>query len=148
MGRLVTKVSFKDHAQWVELAQLAGFNSHRLAQLIGLSRRQVERYVKRHFALTPQQWLRQLRMAHAGELIRVMHSVKEVAYALGFTQVSTFCHQFKAHHGMTCSEYAAMIADRECPVVPHSDPHLTPFRTDAPPSHAALSHKRAVAVAS
>lgn len=139
MGRLITKVSFTDHAQWLHLAEHAGFQSCRLAQQIGLSRRQVERYIKRHFGLSPQQWLRQLRMARAIELIRVMHSVKEVAYALGFSQVSSFCHQFKAHYGMTCSEYAAVIAARR-PPARVSDPHVVHFRLDPPATPRVTKH--------
>ena len=126
MGRLISKVAFNDHAQWIELAVRAGFQADHLAQQIGLSRRQVERYVKRHFGLTPQQWLRELRMARAGELIRVMHSVKEVAYALGFSQVPTFCRQFKAHYGVTCSEYAAALAQHRSPPS-GNDPRVAPF---------------------
>ncbi len=133
MGRLISKVSFNDHAQWIHLAEHAGFQSCRLAQQIGLSRRQVERYIKRHFGLTPQQWLRQLRMTRAVELIRVMHSVKEVAYALGFSQVSSFCHQFKAHHGMTCSEYAAAIAQRRQAGFT-DDPHVTQLWLEPAPA--------------
>lgn len=139
MGRLITKVTSQDPSQWAELAQLSDFQAARFAELLGLSRRQVERYIKRHFALTPQQWLRNHRMARAGELIRIMHSVKEVAYALKYTQVSTFCRQFKEHYGMTCTEYAAQISAMSTPprVVPNpalaSFP-LRPSRT-CPPAH-------------
>ena len=112
MGRLITKISFYDQAQWIELARLSGFRTANLVRHLGISQRQVERYVKRHFARSPQQWLRDLRMAKAGELIEVMHSVKEIAYALGFQQVSSFCREFKIYHGVTCSEYAASLATR------------------------------------
>jgi AraC-like DNA-binding protein len=112
MGRLITKISFYDQAQWIELARLSDFRAANLARHLGISQRQVERYVKRHFSRSPQQWLRELRMAKAGELIEVMHSVKEVAYALGFQQVSSFCREFKIHYGVTCSEYAASLATR------------------------------------
>lgn len=108
-GRFLVKICFNDHQQWLHIAERARFQSQNLAQQIGLSRRQIERYVKRHFGVTPQQWLRQLRMSRAVELMREMHSVKEVAFALGFSQVSSFCHQFKAYHGMTCSDYAAVM---------------------------------------
>lgn len=131
MGRLISKVAFNDHAQWIELAERAGFQAHILAQQIGLSRRQIERYVKRHFGLTPQQWLRELRMTRAGELIRVMHSVKEVAYALGFSQVPSFCRQFKAHYGVTCSAYAAALA-QPCAHPATHDPRVANFPLPPP----------------
>ncbi len=146
MGRLITKVTFKDQTHWIELAELAGFRTSRLAQQLGLSRRQVERYVKRHFSLTPKQWLSALRMARAAELVRVMNSVKEIAYALGFTQVSTFCRQFKAHFGMTCSEYAIMISTRKC-IGTSSNPAVTPFRREPAPDTAARFRPKPAEVA-
>lgn len=109
-GRLISKVSFNNHSHWSELARVSGFKASSLARKLGLSRRQVERYIKRHFSCTPQKWLRELRMAEAGELVLVMHTVKEVAYALQFPQVSSFCRQFKEHYGMTCSEYVVVVA--------------------------------------
>lgn len=113
MGKLIQRSVFHDHAQWLELARKSDFRAAKLARHLGLSQRQVERYVKRHFDRTPQRWLRELRMARAAELIAVMHSVKEVAYALGFRQVSSFCREFKLHHGVTCSAYAAALSQQE-----------------------------------
>ncbi len=112
MGRLIKRTVFHDQSQWFELARISGFRAANLARHLGISQRQVERYVRRHFNRTPQQWLRELRMAKAGELTAVMHSVKEIAYALGFQQVSSFCREFKSYHGVTCSEYAALLARR------------------------------------
>lgn len=110
MGQLMNKVNFNDRARWIESAQNSDFHISRLASDLGLSRRQIERYIKRLFALTPQQWMRQLRMSKAAQLVTVVHSVKEIAYLLGFPQVSSFCRQFKSHYGMTCTEYASAIA--------------------------------------
>jgi AraC-like DNA-binding protein len=112
MGRLIKRTVFHDQSQWFELARISGFRAANLARHLGISQRQVERYVRRHFNRTPQQWLRELRMARAGELTAVMHSVKEIAYALGFQQVSSFCREFKTYHGVTCSEYAVLLARR------------------------------------
>lgn len=132
MGRLITKVSFNNPSQWTELAHLSDFQTARFAELLGLSRRQVERYIKRHFALTPQQWLRNHRMVRAGELIRIMHSVKEVAYALKYSQVSTFCRQFKEHYGMTCTEYAVHISTKRNPLPDLADPAVASFPPHPP----------------
>lgn len=113
MGRLLTKSTFADQSRWIALARVSDFRVAKLARHMGISQRQVQRYVKRHFDCTPQQWMQDLRMARACELIEVMHSVKEISYTLGYNHVSTFCHTFKAHHGITCSQYAAKIAARK-----------------------------------
>ena len=121
MGRLIKRAVFHDQTQWFELARISEFRAANLARHLGISQRQVERYVRRHFNRTPQQWLRELRMERAGELTAVMHSVKEIAYALGFQQVSSFCREFKAYYGITCSEYAVLLAHRRPPEPPETE---------------------------
>jgi hypothetical protein len=49
-------------------------------------------------------------MTKALLLVGTMNSVKEVAYSLGFKQVSHFCREFKTFHGLTCGEYAACLS--------------------------------------
>jgi len=110
MGRLVNKTGFYDRTEWLEFAEASGFRVANLAAEIGVSQRQLERYVKRQFGSSPQRWLKELRMSKALLLIESMDSVKEVAYSLGFKQVSHFCREFKTFHGFTCGEYAAVLA--------------------------------------
>lgn len=112
MGKLIRNTTPGSRDQWMELAELSSFRACELARHLGLSQRQVERYTRRQFTLTPQQWLRRMRMEKARELIPVMDSVKEVAYSLGFKQSSHFCREFKAHFGVTCSEYASSLRFR------------------------------------
>jgi AraC-like DNA-binding protein len=110
MGRLVNKTGFYDRSEWLEFAEASGFRAANLAAEIGVSQRQLERYVKRQFGRSPQRWLTELRMSKALLLIECMDSVKEVAYSLGFKQVSHFCREFKKFHGLTCGQYATCLS--------------------------------------
>ena len=110
MGRLISRNGSYNPQQWLELAELADFRAHNLAKQLGISQRQLERYIKRHFESSPQQWLKQLRMEKARELVKTMNSVKEIAYSLGFKQVSHFCREFKLFHGVTCTQLAIALA--------------------------------------
>ena len=109
MGKLAENKNSYDTEKWLELAELSFFRSSILAENIGISQRQLERYTKRHFGKSPQEWLNEQRMLKAKEIIPEADSVKEVAYTLGFKQVSHFCREFKGYYGVTCSEYASQL---------------------------------------
>jgi AraC-like DNA-binding protein len=57
------------------------------------------------FGRPPEDWLREERLQAALRLLPAATSVKEVAYALAFPQVSQFCRDFKARFGCTPSEW-------------------------------------------
>lgn len=108
MNKLIRKFSAFARPQWMQLAEVASFRAPALARTLGVSQRQLERYIQREFSRSPQSWLRELRMEKARDLIASMDSVKEIAYSLGFKQVSHFCREFKIHHGVTCSEFVLL----------------------------------------
>jgi AraC-like DNA-binding protein len=110
MGRLINRTGSYDPKEWLAFAEASGFRAGNLAVELGVSQRQLERYVKRQFGSSPQRWLKELRMTKALMLIASMDSVKEVAYSLGFKQVSHFCREFKTFHGLTCGEYASCLS--------------------------------------
>ena len=94
--------------EWKGLAETAHFNARALAQLCGLSIRQLQRDFRRQFGSSPQHWLNEQRIATARELLLSGLSVKAVAFELGFKQPSHFCRQFKLSSRLTPSEFVSM----------------------------------------
>ena len=87
------------------LAKRCGYRARTLAEALGVSQRQLQREFRRHLQCGPQRWLHEERLRVAQALLRSAGSVKEVAYALGFTQPSQFCRDFKEHFGSTPSTW-------------------------------------------
>ncbi|MBE0544082.1 MAG: helix-turn-helix transcriptional regulator [Verrucomicrobia bacterium] len=104
MARTLTPVE-----RWTELAATARYSARQFAKLRNLSLRQLEREFQRGFGVTPQKWLDQQRIDVARRMLVEGQSVKWVAIELGYKQTSHFCRQFKAHNGMTASQYLVQI---------------------------------------
>ena len=90
---------------WKLLAIRASYEPGRLADIAGISLRQLERYFARDFTATPKAWLREQRMQAACRLLDDTHSVKNAAYTLGFRHPSHFCREFKQRYAMTPSQF-------------------------------------------
>ena len=77
--------------------------SHR----IGLSNRQINRIMAARHGITFFRYLQQRRINAAKGLLKTpFQSVKMVAHAVGFSDISLFCRQFRMETGMTPLEYA------------------------------------------
>lgn len=71
-----------------------------LAQTVRLSRRQVERWFRRHLGCSPQAFYRELRLTKARNLLLFSElSVTEVATATGFDSLSNFAKVFRRKFG-------------------------------------------------
>lgn len=79
-----------------------------LAQRLGVSERQLRRTMKASLGISPSEWLRRRRMSSALELLVHAGSVKEVALALGFPEVSQFSRDFRLQ--FACSPSAVLRA--------------------------------------
>jgi AraC-like DNA-binding protein len=90
---------------WKSLAVQASYEPGRLAEMAGISLRQLERYFAKDFTATPKAWLREQRMQFACKLLGEASSVKAAAYILCFRNPSHFCKQFKRRYGMTPSQF-------------------------------------------
>ena len=85
------------------------FDVGRLADRVGLSRRQFERRLRSVTGLTPAEMIRQMRLERASQLLRAhAGTVSEIAYAVGFTSPSHFSTAFKEAYGETPSTHAAL----------------------------------------
>ena len=82
-----------------------------IAKFCGVSVRQLERLFQSHLATTPLKYKTALRTERGKELL--LHtdlSVKEVAFAVGFNSVATFSKHFRAHEGMSPSQFKINLA--------------------------------------
>ncbi|MFO0959858.1 MAG: AraC family transcriptional regulator [Isosphaeraceae bacterium] len=80
--------------------------NRQLAKLAHLSVRAFERKFLASFHLTPQKYLRKLRMVMASRaLVYTRGSMAEVAIGCGFSDQSHFTREFRRHFGRTPREY-------------------------------------------
>lgn len=72
-----------------------------LAKKLKMSERQLFREMKKSTGLSPQQYLRQYRLQQSMVLLKTGQSrtVNEAAFAVGYSNVSYFIHQFERKYG-------------------------------------------------
>lgn len=85
------------------LAAECNYKVRGLAQRLGVSQRQLQRSFQVTLQCSPREWLRESRLQRARDLLPAAASVKQVAYAVGFSQESQFCRDFKARFGFSPS---------------------------------------------
>lgn len=76
------------------------FGVSELAREAGMSRSNLLRKVKKHTGLSVSQYIRQVRLEHAMELLKQEAlTVSEIAYRVGFNSTSYFIKCFREHYG-------------------------------------------------
>ena len=85
---------------WEELAARANYDARALARICGVSLRTVQRYFRKNYELSVREWLTCLRLGLAMKRLQEGAQVKEVAYEIGFKQVSSFSRAFKWRYGI------------------------------------------------
>jgi AraC-like DNA-binding protein len=95
--------------QWSEQAEAAQFKAARLAQICGVSLRQLQRQFKQAFGYSPQKWLDELRITVAKKRLEAGDSIKQISWELGFRHPSHFCRCFKASNKLTPSQYVLVL---------------------------------------
>ena len=82
------------------------FGIEMLCAEIGISRTQLHRKMKEMTGISTSEFIRNIRLEQAARLLKERRvSVSQVAYSLGFTNKGHFSKVFKAHFGITPSEY-------------------------------------------
>ena len=94
---------------WSALAKEAEYDPKKLAKICSVSLRQLERFAKETFRLTPQVWLKSLRLVEAENLLRGGFSAKSTAITLGYKQLSHFSREFKKHTGVPPTAFVAEV---------------------------------------
>ena len=85
---------------WGHLAQQCRYRRNRLAKVLQVSVRTLERHFKKHFSLTVSEWLVELRLARAYDQVLTGKALKEISYDVGFKQPSHFTKSFKQRFGV------------------------------------------------
>jgi AraC-like DNA-binding protein len=86
------------------LAAQCNYSTRGLAKRLGISVRQLQRTFQARLQCSPRDWLREVRLQRARDMLQAAASVKQVAYALGFRQQSQFCRDFKLRFGFSPSK--------------------------------------------
>ena len=83
------------------------FNVDSLCSDVGISRAQLHRKMKEMTGIASGKFLRNLRMEQVARLLRESKvNVSQVAYRVGYADQAHFSTAFKAHFGLSPSEYA------------------------------------------
>jgi AraC-like DNA-binding protein len=90
---------------WRSVARAADFKIHKLAQVFGLSTRQLERLVRARFNLAPREFLMRERMLAARILLPAANSIKETSFQLGYSHATIFNRHFKQFYGVTPTQF-------------------------------------------
>jgi len=88
----------------------ADFSIDNLPAQLAMSRSQFFRQMKQSAGLTPNQYLREMRLQKARKLMedRQCRTLKEVGYAVGFQKVAYFSKLFKKRFGKNPSEHLSL----------------------------------------
>jgi AraC-like DNA-binding protein len=92
--------------EWERLAQHAEFNLEKMATLLSISPRHLQRIFKRDLHCTPTRWLRELRCRRAKRLILRGYSSKAAAAELKYASAAHFCREFKKVFGASPQRFA------------------------------------------
>lgn len=90
------------------------FSVEKMAEEMGLSRTQLLRKLKALTGLAPNDFIRDLRLQKAAEMIRQKaDTITQIGYAVGFNDQSYFSKSFKKEFGETPTEYSARVSPKE-----------------------------------
>jgi len=85
----------------------ADFTAEEFATQIGISRMQLHRKLKSLLGVSATEFIRNERLKNAAELLKKGNgNISEIAYSVGFNEISYFSRCFKDHFGCTPTEYA------------------------------------------
>jgi AraC family transcriptional activator of tynA and feaB len=94
-----------DLAALRNIALEGGYRVGFLASYVGVSERHLQRIFVRELGCSPENWLREERLQVARRLLRSAGTVKEVALALSYSQLSQFSRDFRQRFGCSPSQW-------------------------------------------
>jgi AraC-like DNA-binding protein len=106
------RLDINNRREWRRLAEQSGYRAGALARILQISRRQLQRYTRLAFGLSPQAWLDQERLEIAPNMLKQTRCVKITAFNLGFKQVSHFSREFRLRYGIPPSGFV-LWSDQE-----------------------------------
>jgi AraC-like DNA-binding protein len=90
---------------WEDRVKKAGYHASVLASQVPIGEHQLRRQIKRLTGLPTQHWIDRLRVRDACRLLLAGEPAKDIAFQLGFKQVSHFCVFFKREKGVSPSAW-------------------------------------------
>lgn len=104
----------KQAQQIIDDGYQSRIDARHISRQLGVSKNHLVKLFKRHYGVTPAQYIAYRRVAKAVELLRQGEAgILEVAYAAGFSSLSTFYKTFKERIGYApgaVRENAALLA--------------------------------------
>lgn len=89
------------------------FTVERMAEEANLSRTQLLRKLKALTGISPNEFIRDLRLKRAAEMIEQrVDTITQIGYAVGFNDQSYFSKCFKKHFGVAPTEYANAVTTK------------------------------------
>lgn len=89
-----------------ELASMCDYRARAVADMLGISCRQLERDFRKYLGVTPKYWLREQRALRANYLINTGADLSEVSKELGFKRYGHFAREIRAFFGVRPVELA------------------------------------------
>lgn len=74
---------------------------------LGVTRRHLTKLFEKRYGLTPEQYIAQVRLHQAKELLNKGNKITDTAFAIGMRSSSSFSTFFKKHMGISPSDYIA-----------------------------------------
>jgi AraC-like DNA-binding protein len=96
-------------SDWPQRAIRANWCVQKLAKQCGVFWSTLERHIKNCFYKRPHDWLEQMRMQRAVDLLSADASVKEAAVKLGYKNQHHFSRNFRKHRGYPPSQQADQL---------------------------------------
>ncbi|HDR51795.1 MAG TPA: AraC family transcriptional regulator, partial [Mariniphaga anaerophila] len=97
----------------------AGLDIESFAELVGVSRMQLYRKLHALTDMTVKEFIRNIRLKRAEQLlVQDKMNISEIAYGVGFKDLSHFRKCFKREYGMSASEYLAKSVINQAPNQP------------------------------
>ncbi|WP_313515991.1 AraC family transcriptional regulator [Pseudomonas sp.] len=90
---------------WLDECDLSHVTVDSMAQTVGMSNRNFSRAFTKAHNCSPYQYVLQLKLRRATELLNGQHTLADVAILAGFCDQSKFCAQFKRRFGVTPLDY-------------------------------------------
>ncbi|VAW62777.1 Transcriptional regulator, AraC family [hydrothermal vent metagenome] len=86
---------------------------NKLSSLLGVNQRKLERIFKFHIGISPVEYSRTVRIAHARRRLKdKTYEISDISFDLGFYDQAHFSKQFKSVVGLTPGEYRRRVQSR------------------------------------
>ena len=90
---------------WPQQAKVARYSASTLARICCVSPRHLNRYLQERMHQSTHNWLREMRMGKAVELITLKLPLKEAALELCYKNTAHFTRDFKDYYGVTPGQF-------------------------------------------